>query len=231
MSVPIEDEAVRQRFEKKCNQDKSAIFERIHQVEIERSYRIIGALQTIAGDIENQVVPIVKDAMTKWLKMVLTLDAFAIGIFFLVLSVLGQWFDPWALFVYDFANDGIVSSIKLGVTILGFSVVHFSARRFSAKVIARKITTKISIDKNLAGEHREGKILAGNIKQAFLKNTQPLRSIFRPMPVGWSMRSKRVLAQVVSDACGFIQTMNDRYTKPSGKAEEIEKTELEEVEV
>ncbi len=231
VSVPIEDEAVRQRFEKKCNQDKSAIFERIHQVEIERSYRIIGALQTIAGDIENQVVPIVKDAMTKWLKMVLILDAFAIGIFFLVLFVLGQWFDPWALFVYDFANDGIVSSIKLGVTILGFSVVHFSARRFSAKVIAKKITTKISIDKNLAGEHREGKILAGNIKQAFLKNTQPLRSIFRPMPVGWSMRSKRVLAQVASDACGFIQTMNDRYTKPSGKAEEIEKTELEEVEV
>ena len=45
------------------------------------------------------------------------------------------------------------------------------------------------------------------------------------------MRSKRVLAQVASDACGFIQTMNDRYTKPSGKAEEIEKTELEEVEV
>ncbi|MCK5395321.1 MAG: dynamin family protein, partial [Gammaproteobacteria bacterium] len=156
VSVPIEDEAVRQRFEKKCNQDKSAIFERIHQVEIERSYRIIGALQTIAGDIENQVVPIVKDAMTKWLKMVLTLDAFAIGIFFLVLSVLGQWFDPWALFVYDFANDGIVSSIKLGVTVLGFSVVHFSARRISAKVIAKKITAKVSTDKSLAGEHREG---------------------------------------------------------------------------
>jgi len=224
VAVPIEDEAVRVRFEKKCNQDKSAIFERIHQVEVERSYRIVGALQTIASDIEGHVVPVVKEAMSKWLKLVLTLDAIAIGLFVVVLSVLGQWFDSWSLFAYDFTSEGIISSLKLGAVIAGFSVVHFSARTFSAKRIAKKISSMIAIDKNLAGENREGKILAGNIKKAFLKNTQPLRSIFRPMPVGWSMRSKRLLAQVNADACEFIQSMNDRYTKPSGK-----KTHLEEV--
>jgi GTPase SAR1 family protein len=230
LAVPIEDEAVRQRFENKCNQDKSAIFERIHQVEIERSYRIIGALQTIAGDIESQVVPIVKDSMTKWLKMVLTLDAVAIGLFLIILFGLGQLFDSWALFAYDFVNESIVSSMKAGFTVLGFLVVHFAARSFSAKVIANKITEKVAIDKNLAGEHREGKIQAGNIKKAFLKNTQPLRSMFRPMPVGWSMRTKRALVQVASDACDFIQTMNDRYTKPSGKVEPTENIKAEEVE-
>lgn len=219
VAVPIADDAVRKRFESKCNIDKSAIFERIHQVEIERSYRIVGALQTIASDIEMQVVPIVKEAMTKWLKMVLVLDAVAVGLFIIVLSVLAQWFDSWTLFDYDFINDGTTSSIKLGLSFVAYTVVHFSARTFAAKVVANKITAKISIDKNLAGEHREGKILAGNIKQAFLKNTQPLRSVFRPMPVGWSMRSKRTLVQVAADACEFIQTMNDRYTKPSGKAE------------
>ena len=220
LAVPIEDEAVRHRFENKCKQDKSAIFDRIHQVEVERSYRIVGALQTIAGDIEKQVVPVVKDAMTKWLKMVLTLDAVAIGIFALVMVVLGQWLDSWALFVYDFTNDSVMSSVKLGATIIGFSIVHFSARKFSAKVIANKITSKVFKDKNLAGEYREGKIHAGNIKNAFLKNTQSLRSIFRPMPVGWSMRSRRLLTQITSDACDFIQTMNDRYTKPSGQIQQ-----------
>jgi hypothetical protein len=222
VAVPIADEAVRQRFENKCKQDKSAIFDRIHQVEVERSYRIVGALQTIAGDIENHVVPIVKDAMTKWLKMVLILDAVAIGIFTLVMFVLGQGFDSWNLFAYDFTNDGVVSSVKLGVTLIGFLIVHYSARTFSAKVIANKITSKVFTDKNLAGEHREGKIQAGNIKNAFLKNTQSLRSVFRPMPVGWSMRSRRALAQVASDACDFIQTMNDRYTKPSGEIQQNE---------
>ncbi len=218
LAVPIEDEAVRQRFEKKCEQDKAAIFERIHQVEVERSYRIVGALQTIANDIEKQVVPVVKTAMVKWLKMVLALDAIAIGVFAVILLVLSNLFDSWALFSYDFTNANIMSSLKLGFTVIGFTMVHFTARAFSARVIAKQIVSKIVIDKNLAGEHREGKILAGNIKNAFLKNTQPLRSIFRPMPVGWSMRSKRALLQVTADACEFIQTMNDRYTRPSGTA-------------
>jgi len=231
VAVPIEDEAVRHRFENKCNQDKSAIFDRIHQVEIERSYRIVGALQTIASDIETQVVPIVKNAMTKWLKMVLVLDAIAAGVFILALVVLGQWFDSWALFSYDFANESYLSAIKAGLTVLGFLTVHFSVRAFSARIIANKIISKLSIDKDFSGKNREGKIQAGNIKRAFLKNTQPLRSIFRPMPVGWSMRSKRTLAQVNSDACEFIQTMNDRYTKPSGRASHEEKISAEEAKI
>ncbi len=224
---------MRKRFERKCEQDKSAIFERIHQVEVERSYRIVGALQTISGDIENQVVPVVKTAMTKWLKMVLALDAIAIGVFAVVLLVFSNIFDSWALFSYDFTNANIISSIKLGIVVIGFSMVHFTARAFSARVIAKQIVTKTGIDKNLAGEHREGKILAGNIKKAFLKNTQPLRSIFRPMPVGWSMRSKRTLSEVTAEACGFIQTMNDRYTKPSGErlaSEELTECPVENVE-
>ena len=222
VAVPIEDEAVRQRFEKKCEQDKAAIIERIHQVEVERSYRIVGALETIASDIENQVVPIVKEAMNKWLKMVVALDAVAVGVFLMVLFVLGQWFDSWSLFSYDFDNDNVTSSVKLGLVVFAFFFVHFTARRFSAKIIANKIANKVVVDKNLAGNHREGKILAGNIKQAFIKNTQPLRSIFRPMPVGWSMRSRRILADVTANASEFIQTMNDRYTLPSGHKSQLE---------
>ena len=42
------------------------------------------------------------------------------------------------------------------------------------------------------------------------------------MPVGWSMRSKRVLAEVRADSSGFIQSMNDRYTKPSGNEAQLE---------
>ena len=98
LAVPIEDEALRERFERKCEQDKAAICERISQVEVERSYRIVGALETIASDIESHVVPMVKEAMVQWVKMVLTLDAVAVGLFVIVMFVLAQWFDSWALF-------------------------------------------------------------------------------------------------------------------------------------
>jgi len=150
--------------------------------------------------LKLSVLIVVKDAMTRWLKMVLTLDAVALGVFVVAMFVLSQWFDVWSLFSYDFNNDSVWSSIKLGTILIAFAVVHFSARSFSARVIAKKIINKVSIDKNLAGKDREARTLSGNIKQAFLKNTQPLRSIFRPMPVGWSMRSKRVLAEVSGDA-------------------------------
>ncbi len=222
LAAPIEDEAVCKRFESKSEQDKAAIFERIHQVEVERSYRIVGALETIASDIENQVVPAVKKAMSKWLKLVLTLDAVAVALFVMVMFALAQRFDVWVLFSYDFTNAALISSIKLGLTLFAFSVVHFSVRRYAAKIISRKIVNKAVIDKNLAGKHREASALAGNLKQAFLKNTQPLRSIFRPMPVGWSMRSRRVLAEVTADSSEFIQTMNDRFTKPSGSQSQLE---------
>jgi len=227
VAVPIADPAVRQRFENKCNQDKAAIFDRISQVEVERSYRIVGALETIANDIEHQVVPIVKKAMNQWLKTVLTIDAVAIVLFLVVLSVLAQWFDTWSLFSYDFTAAVISSLIKFGLVIVGFAVVHYTARGFAARVIANKMVSKIVIDKKLTGKHREGRTLAGNIKQAFLKNTQPLRSMFRPMPVGWSMRSKRILTAVTADASEFIQTMNDRYTRPSGEKQQQEITQVE----
>lgn len=226
VAVPIDDETVRHRFEKKCLADKAAINERIHQVEIERSYRIVGALQTIADDIEGHVVPVVKQAMTRWMKMVVALDAVAIGAFVLSLFLLGQWFDTWSLFSFDFTNDNLMSAIKLGAVVVGFSVIHFFARSLSAKWIARKIPSMVAIDKTLAGEDREGKMLAGNIRKAFLKNTQPLRSMFRPMPVGWSMRSKKVLAQVSAEASEFIQGMNDRYTKPSGDKTAVEQPDF-----
>ena len=151
--------------------------------------------------------------------MVLALDAIAVVLFVAVLFFVGQWFSPWGLFSYDFINDFVPSSIKLGIPLLGFFIVHFSARKFSAKYVANKIVSKALKDKKLAGNNSEGNSLAGNIRQAFLKNTQPLRSIFRPMPIGWSMRSKRNLAQVVAEASEFIQTMNDRYTRPSGEME------------
>ena len=129
------------------------------------------------------------------------------------------------MFSYDFAESGILSSIKLAVTAGAALAVHFMARTFSARVIANRIAKFDVVERNLSGKDSDGNTLAGNIKQAFLKNTQPLRSIFRPMPVGWSMRTRRILAEVRADASEFIQSMNDRYTRPSGESAVIQAAE------
>lgn len=200
-AVPIDDPAVRKRFESKRDTDLAAIYERIHQVEVERSYRIIGALEHIAGDIEKEVVPRVTAAMKSWMRFVLTIDGLAFGAIVGVMAVLAQWVNVWSVFAIDFTNQPVISSIKSMVVIGVLVAVHFSARTFAARMIARNLETAGSV---------------GSIKKAFLRNTRFLRSVFQPVPAGWSSRSKRVLENVIADASSFVQTMNDRYTNPSG---------------
>ncbi len=201
VAVPIEDESVRVRFESKCDHDMAAIVERIHQVEVERSYRIIGALENVANDIESQVVPVVRKAMASWMRLVLTLDAIAFGVILTLMFVLSQWVDPWTLFSFNFSTNEISSVIKVAFIAVVFFSVHFNMRQYAAKRIAGKLKIKT---------------IAGNVRKAFIKNTHFMRSIFRPVPAGWTMRSRRALQEVIADASGFIQTMNDRYTRPSG---------------
>ncbi len=201
-AVPIQDESVRRRFESKRDTDMAAINERLHQVEVERSYRIIGALQNIAEDIEHDVVPRLTEAMNRWMRMVLTMDAVIFGSALSLLLLISLWFSPWGLFSMDFSAQPWLSALKLAV-IAGFVLgVHFSMRRIAARRIARKLPTT----------H-----LAGDISQAFMRNTRVFRSIFQPVPVAWSSRTKRLLHSVIADASGLIQTMNDRFTNPSGK--------------
>jgi hypothetical protein len=52
---------------------------------------------------------------------------------------------------------------------------------------------------------------------AFQRNIVPWRSIFARNPVGWSGSTKRRLAKVREDANSYVQTLNDRFTNPSGE--------------
>ena len=64
------------------------------------------------------------------------------------------------------------------------------------------------------------------MRNAFIRNTRPIRSLFHPAPAGWTSRSRRILAAVVADASRFVQTMNDRFTNPSGVIEESPQAEM-----
>lgn len=211
-AVPIEDPAVRARFESKRDIDLAAIYERIHQVEVERSYRIIGALENIASDIEKDVVPKVAAAISRWMRYVLIIDGFAFAAIAGMMIVMSNWFNVWSVFTTDFINAPIVSSIKLAIIFGVLVTVHFSARTFAARRIARKLEVFGS---------------AGSIKKAFLRNTKFLRSVFQPAPAGWSSRTKRKLAKVTAEASGFVQTMNDRFTNPSGDNATIKQSTAE----
>jgi hypothetical protein len=55
-----------------------------------------------------------------------------------------------------------------------------------------------------------------SLRYAFNKNTRPWHSIFSDRPVGWGRRARKRLARVTEAADTYIQSLNDRFAKPSG---------------
>jgi hypothetical protein len=143
---------------------------------------------------------------------VLVADAAAFGILALCLMLVERWINVsgW-LFSFDFGTRPVLSGLKAVVIVAIVFAVHFSIRKLVAKFIA-------------AGLEQES--MAGNVRNAFVRSTRPLRSLLHPLPVGWTSRARKVLASVKADASEFVQTMNDRFTNPSGIMAESPQAEM-----
>ena len=72
--------------------------------------------------------------------------------------------------------------------------------------------------KTLAGiddqQFREG------CARALYKNMRWWRSLWRRWPAGWNRKKQGVVQDILASVDGFIQTLNDIYTDPSGKTEQ-----------
>jgi hypothetical protein len=86
--------------------------------------------------------------------------------------------------------------------------VHFSLRRLAAKRIM------IRLQRQLQNLHERD--FVEGLLHAFHKNTRFWRSIFMKHPIGWGARSRRQIADVLAEANGYVQDLNDKFTNPSG---------------
>ncbi|MCU7923912.1 MAG: dynamin family protein [Candidatus Thiodiazotropha sp. (ex Dulcina madagascariensis)] len=208
-AVPIEDEALRNRYETKRDIDLDEIHSRMEEVEIERAYRIVGALEKTARDIEERCIPLVTSTLERWRKRVMLGDAILIGGLLAVLLILslnaGYWqgFDfapPWLA-----TGGGLLPWLLLGLLMIGLSAIHFSVRTLAARSLLgglRKQASKAGIK--------------GNPANTFLRSTKPWRSMFSKRPAGWGRKSRRQLHDVLQSTDTYIQTLNDQFTNPSG---------------
>ncbi len=212
-AVPIEDESLRQRFESKRDADLGEIYERIQAVEVERSYRIVGALEKTARNIENRILPTLTEALARWRQRTLLLDGVAFGtlvVLALILSIKAGYWDGLS-FVAPWAVEENINWILVGTTALlvaGF-YLHYRLRRFAKRGVMKWLS------KQAKGREEEQQLLGG-----FARSTQIWRSLFNVTPAGWGRRSKRQLAKVVGDTDRFVQRLNDTFADPSGASTE-----------
>jgi hypothetical protein len=211
-AVPIENEALRDRYEQKRDRDLNEIHSRIEQVEIERAYRIVGTLEKTARDIGERVVPRLKAVLKQWRRRVLWGDgiflALLLALFAAVTVRAGYWdgllfSPPWlnTLLSNRLLQGGVVAAL-----VLVLAAGHFGIRALVARGIGKKLR-----DETLQGG------VPGDLRSAFRRSTRPWQTVFRTSPVGWGLRARRRLARVLRDSDTYVQTLNDRFTNPSGE--------------
>ncbi|MCP4697131.1 MAG: dynamin family protein [Gammaproteobacteria bacterium] len=201
-AIPIDDPKVKERFETKRDADMADIDERMKQVDVERCYRIVGALEQTAKDIEHGIVPRLTEMIARWKQRVIRWDGVTGVIVVLLLAIIvSQAGDLPAL-----GEIGYGMWIGLAA-ILGFGVyLHFVIRKRVAQSILDRLPEEIS-DKDMLEQ----------IQRAFSKNTPWWRPLMKAEPFAWSQRTREEIACILDEANEYIQALNNRFTNPSGK--------------
>lgn len=208
-AISINDGQLTERFKTKKNADLDAIYDRMHQVETERAYRIIGALEKTANDIENKAVPALKTAIRKWGTRVLISDAVIFGVIIALFIYLVTSQDAWSKFtpaqlIQTYQTNPLTGLLSISLVFVVFFGIHIFNRKFWASRIAR---------------HLPRSDMPGNLVTAFAKNTKIWRSIFHTSPMGWNRRTARKIRSVIENSGLFVQKLNDDFANPSGRNE------------
>jgi len=204
VATPVEDEGVWQRYLNKRDEDYAEIEKRMEDIDIDRVYRIIGSLESISNQIEQQAVPQLQLALKRWRKRVILTDLVV-----LVPLIIGIV----ALLVITGLSDVIMSTVQSnpligmiagGIALLLVYLAHQFIRSKLANSMAKKLNTEDSF---------------GNIANAFRKSTRWWRSIFSSNPAGWGNGVRKKLDVIRSDIDNFVQSLNDQHTNPAGSKE------------
>jgi hypothetical protein len=208
-AVQIEDETRKARFQSKRDADMADIKDRMAEVEVERSYRIVGGIEKLAKYIEESIVPELRGYLERWRTRVLWGDA-VIAVLIAVLAGSAMYgFGLGYNELVNWAASNKVLAILAAAAVFGvYLALHFWWRR----KVARNIEKRIPEQKGPGDP---------NLRLSFRTSVGFNRSIFQPDPVGWSKRTMRKLEAIIQSANQQTELLNDRYTDPSGKRSEL----------
>ncbi len=201
--VPIEDPKVKERFESKRDADMAEIKLRMNQVETERAYRIIGALEQTAKHIQNRFVPRMEGLIQRWKKRIWITSALLWGgglaALAVVLSATGMSEDFLALATNIVTNTAWLPTVLVVLAaIIGYA--HIKIKSSAARAILAKLQTEITDD-----DSRE------QLTRAFNKNTPWWRPLFMTTPLGWNSDTMDALDGILDEANEYIQKLNNEY--------------------
>ncbi|MFP4427709.1 MAG: dynamin family protein [Desulfovermiculus sp.] len=212
-AVPIDDEAVRGRFERKRDRDLAAINKRIEEVRVERAYRIVGMLEESAQYLASTLTPQLSTFLRTWRRQVLTTEGVLLAAVIILLGAGSLYFQGTSgissliRFPAQIASSTWLQVVSI-VVIIALIWGHF---RLRSRIGQRLITKTIASISDTKLKARMQRILGRNISW--------WRSIFCTQPAGLSTSNVKKLEALIADARASIQKLNDIFTSPSGENE------------
>jgi GTPase Era involved in 16S rRNA processing len=211
-AIPIANPKVKERFEKKREEDMADINIRMQQIEVERSYRIVGKLEQTAKVIKNQIVEKLSDMLKQWKRRVILFDTLIFGTLAALIGGTLTMTESWDLISTFCANvTAGETSALIGLFVLIGSVgyIHFSIRRFVADHLLKNLEKEMGNDHDSYKQHM----------QAFNKSTAGHRPMLMKGPAGWNEVTQQSIDEIIDEANDYIQELNDQFTNPSGNGE------------
>lgn len=173
------------------------IDQRLANVEHDRSYRILNALEKSIHDVENVIIPEVKDGIDLWKERVNLSSLVVLGSIAALLVFAELQFG-----IIDLLFDPIVGpAILLGI-IAVLLPLHMIMSKLQAKYIVNRLNTR---QKELN--------LIENLGELFESNLTFSRMLLNfSEPAGWTKKMRSRLTHLSDHAKDLVQALNDSFS-------------------
>jgi hypothetical protein len=174
------------------------IDQRLANVEHDRSYRILHALDKSIHDIENVVVPEVKAGIDTWKDRINMVSLLMLG----ALAMFAVFTELQLGIVIDLMFDFITGPIMLLVVLSIMMPLHLVMGKLQSKFIVNNLN-----------ERRKDLHLIENLGEMFEANLTFSRILFNySEPLGWNKKTRAKLAQLSDKSKDLVQSLNDSFS-------------------
>ena len=175
----------------------AAIDQRIANVGHDRSYRVLSSLEKNIYNIDNVVIPEVKEAISQW-KDRATFSSLIILGFIATIAV----FAEIETGILEFLIDPIIGPAIILTLVAILTPLHILISKLQAKLIINQLNAR---QKELH--------LMENLANIFEKNMTFWRMML-PItePIGWNKKTKARLTQISDKTKELVQSLNDNFS-------------------